>query len=134
MARIYDQPEMPDASRLLLYARGSAVIQGLAWFVLGSFGGWGLVAGPMAWLAAIVAGRFNLIARVMLLLPISLLLFSWSPILFSASHVSGFRLIDVVSLAAGMVPGLIAVVLLRNRRPARVAPPSAPITDLSSDQ
>ena len=125
---------MADSSRRLLYARVAAVIQGLAWFVLGSFGGWGWVAGPMAWLAAIVAGRFDLIARVMLLLPISLLVLSWSPILFSESLVSGFPLIDVVGVTAGMVPGLTAVVLLRNRRPARVAPSSAPITDSSSDQ
>ncbi len=124
---------MNDAPRRLVYARGAAAIQGVAWLVLGSFGGWGLVAGPMAWLAAMMAGRFTFIARVMLLLPIALLLLSWSPILFQGSLGSGFPLIDVAGFLAVTVPGLIALALLRERGHAREAPASASVAD-SSDQ
>jgi len=110
-------------SRRLLHARLAAAIQGVVWFVLGSLGGWGLVAGTMAWLAAVGAGRFKLIARVMLLLPIFFLLVSWTPLLVSASSMPLDPFLLALTLAVLVIPGLVAVVLLG---PPRTVP--TPVT------
>ncbi|MDP3985087.1 MAG: hypothetical protein Q8Q52_08830 [Acidimicrobiia bacterium] len=108
---------MIDPQRRLIYGRLAAVIQGIIWLVAGSFGGWGFLAGPMAMLAAMVGGRFRLIARVMLLLPIAFLVVGWAPVLFEGASLGSPKPLQIVAiLALLMVPGLAAVVLFGTPR------------------
>jgi hypothetical protein len=69
----------------LAVARMLAGVQGGVWLVLLSHGGLGLVFGPMAIVAAVVAHRVPVVAVALLAIPAIWLTRSWLPSLMGAA-------------------------------------------------
>lgn len=111
-----------------LAAQALAAIQGAVWFLLLIHGGWGLVFGPIAWIAAAIAGWFPVIAAALLVAPVIVLSISWWPIL-----TEGAAITDPLAFAALVGPATVAAALLlvpqggtRSRRSAPSRMTSAP--------
>jgi len=94
-------------SGLLFAARALAVAQGGVWVILLVHGGKGLVFGPAAWLAALIATRYPGIAAGILLVPVTWLVQSWAPIL-----VDGASPGDLLIVTALVAPAAIAASVL----------------------
>ena len=96
-----------------------AAVQGAIWFLLLSHGGKGLIFGPIAWIAMLIAARTPPIAAGLLLAPTVWLVASWRPILDEgARHFDWLVFSSLVGPAVGaaallLVPGLPRATQLR---------------------
>ena len=90
-------------STLVDIARLLSAAQGVIWFALLSFGGQGLVFGPMAWIATVAGSRFPPLAILLLTVPVVWLSTSWAPILGERA-----RLIDWIIFGALTGPAVVA--------------------------
>lgn len=102
-------------------AQALALIQGALWLILLSHGGWGIILGPVAWVAAGLAGRLPAAAAILLAGPIVLLLLSWWPIL-----AQGPSVIEVLILTVLVTPASIGAALLLLPSLRRAGQPTRP--------
>lgn len=100
----------------LLPARVLAVAKGIAWFVLLSHGGWGLIAGPMALVAAALSRSFPYVAVGLLLLPVAALSVSWMPILLSGSTQTSTIVVWLLLVIPALASAAFALIYRKQER------------------
>lgn len=94
-------------SRLVVAGQVIAAVTGIVWFLLLIHGGWGLVFGPMAWIAVIGARRLPLVSVILLIVPTAVLAWSWTP-----AFINGAELLVLPIVLLLIVPPLIAAGLI----------------------